>query len=100
MFTSARVGYASEAGSRLYVTHDGGGSWSPRSPAGVSDFAVAGGEVYAVFARNRFERSPVSASSWHGVTLPVRFRFIVSLAAQRAGRSGFWARSVMCAQAT
>jgi photosystem II stability/assembly factor-like uncharacterized protein len=81
-FTSARVGYAAEAGSRLYVTHDGGNSWRARSPAGVSDFAVADGDVYAVFSRNRFERSPVSASSWRAVALPVKLRFLVALAAQ------------------
>ena len=81
-FTSARVGYAAEAGSRLFVTHDGGSSWAPRSPAGLSEFAVGGGDVYAVFSPNRFERSPVSEHSWHTVTLPVKFRFLVSLAAQ------------------
>jgi hypothetical protein len=48
----------------------------------VSDFAVAGGEVYAIFSRNRLERSPVSTGSWHAVKLPVKFRFIVSLTAE------------------
>jgi photosystem II stability/assembly factor-like uncharacterized protein len=81
-FTSARVGYAAETGSRLYVTSDGGRTWRPRSPAGVVQFAVDGGDVYAVFSRSRFERTPVSGGSWHTVRLPVRFRFVVSLTAE------------------
>jgi photosystem II stability/assembly factor-like uncharacterized protein len=81
-FASARVGYSFEVGSRLYVTHDGGGSWRPRSPTGVSDLAVGGGDLYAIFSRNHFGRSAVSTSSWHAVMLPVKVRFLVSLAAR------------------
>lgn len=81
-FVSRRVGYAFEMGSRLYVTHDGGVSWSLRSPAGVSGVAVGGGDIYATFSGKRFERTPVSGGSWHPVKLPTRFRFLVSLAAQ------------------
>lgn len=81
-FVSPRVGYAFEMGSRLYATHDGGVSWSPRSSAGVSGVAVGGGDIYATFSGKRFERTPVSGGSWHPVKLPTRFRFLVSLAAQ------------------
>jgi hypothetical protein len=77
-FTSSRVGYASEAGSRVYVTHDGGNTWHPWSQAGVADVAVASGRVYAIFKQNRFEWSSASAHSWHTVKLPVKLRFLVS----------------------
>ena len=80
-FTSPRVGYAAEAGSRLYVTHDGGNRWRPRSPAGVSYFTMAGGDVYALFSRSRFGRSALGRSAWHAVKLPAGLR-LVSLAAR------------------
>jgi len=94
-FTSARVGYAFESGGQLYVTHDGGKSWRAWSPAGVTDAAVGGGEAYAVFTKYRrsqagnfvpaslrVARKSVSASSWHTVKLPVRFRYPVFVAAR------------------
>jgi hypothetical protein len=43
--------------------------------------AVGGGDIYAPFSGTRFERTPVSGSSWHTVKLPTRFRVLVSLAA-------------------
>jgi photosystem II stability/assembly factor-like uncharacterized protein len=84
-FASARVGYLVGRGGRLYVTHDGGSSWLLSAPAGVRNVAVGGGDVYVIAGRNRYERSPIARRSWHAVSLPVRFRFLVSLAAR--GRS-------------
>jgi hypothetical protein len=80
-FANARVGYALDGG-RLYATQDGGTSWRRWGPTGVMDVAVGGGDVYVLVRRSHFERSPISKSSWHAVTLPVRFRFLVSLAAR------------------
>jgi len=81
-FTGAHLGYAFEAGSRLYVTHDGGDTWRPRSAKGVTDVALDGRHLYAVFARRRFERSAASTASWRATRLPVRLRFLVSVAAR------------------
>jgi photosystem II stability/assembly factor-like uncharacterized protein len=78
-FVSSRLGYL--VGDRLYVTHDGGTRWRPWGPDGIRDVVVGGGDVYAL-ARNRVERSPISTNSWRTLPLPVRFRFLVSLAAR------------------
>jgi photosystem II stability/assembly factor-like uncharacterized protein len=80
-FANARVGYSSDGG-RLYVTHDGGTSWRSWGPRSVTNIAVGGGDVDVLVRRSHFERSPISKSSWHAVALPVRFRFLVSLAAR------------------
>jgi len=64
----------------LYVTRDGGTSWRRSGPKHVRDVAVGGGEVYAI-VRNHFERSSVARSSWHEVELPVKTRFLASIAA-------------------
>jgi photosystem II stability/assembly factor-like uncharacterized protein len=94
-FTSARTGYAFEPTGRLYVTHDGGNRWLPWSPANVTDVAIGGGEVYAVFTRYRrdeyghfvpaswhVQHRSASGGTWHVVELPVRFRFPISVAAR------------------
>jgi hypothetical protein len=96
-FVGPRVGYL--LGGSLYVTHDGGTIWRPWGPAGVTDIAVGGGDVYALVSRSRFERSPISTSSWHTVTLPARFRFLVSLAA-RGRTSGSSGRRATCVPVT
>jgi len=84
-FANARVGYLVGRGGRLYDTRDGGTSWRPSGPAGVSKVAVGGGDVYFIVGRKRFERFPIARSSWHAVSLPVRFRFLVSLATRGRG---------------
>jgi photosystem II stability/assembly factor-like uncharacterized protein len=80
-FATARLGYLVADG-HVYVTRDGGVSWRPSGPTRVLNIALAGGNVYAISGR-RFERSPMSRNSWRTVSLPVRFRFLVSLAARR-----------------
>lgn len=84
-FANARDGYAFERGSRLYVTHDGGASWRPSGPSGVSNLAVGGRNVYVAFSRNRVERSSLAASDWRALALPVSLHQLVSLSAR--GRS-------------
>jgi hypothetical protein len=79
-FTSARVGYLA-AGGRLYVTHDGGTGWHPAGLAHVREVATGGGDVYAL-GRDEFERASIAKSSWHAVSLPVHYRFLVSVAAR------------------
>jgi len=81
-FANARVGFVVGAG-RLYVTRDGGTSWRPWGPRGVTEAAVGGGDVYVlIWRKNRLERSPIARSSWRAVPLPVRYRFLVSVAAR------------------
>lgn len=60
-FADARVGYAYDRGS-LYVTRDGGASWSA-AERHVTQFAVAGGYVYATTPQG-LERSPVARDAW------------------------------------
>ena len=84
-FANARDGYAFEPGSRLYVTHDGGATWRPSGASGVSDLDVGGRNVYVVLSRNRVERSSLEARKWHPLSMPVRFRQLVSVSAR--GRS-------------
>lgn len=80
---NAHLGYVFVPGARLYVTRDGGASWRTWGPTGVTDIAMGGGDVYALIGRkNRFERSPIPQRSWHAVPLPVRYRFLVSVAAR------------------
>ena len=82
-FVNAQVGYVFVPGGRLYVTRNGGASWRPGTPAHVSDLAIGGGDVYVLGRRqSRFERSPISRSAWQAVSLPVRSRLVVSLAAR------------------
>ena len=94
-FTSAHVGYAFETGGQLYVTRDGGNEWRSWSPARVTDVAVGGGDVYAVFTKyhrnqeghfvfdySRLKRRSVSGDSWHAIQLPVTFSNPISVAAE------------------
>ncbi|MFI5415335.1 MAG: WD40/YVTN/BNR-like repeat-containing protein [Candidatus Lutacidiplasmatales archaeon] len=78
-FVNSRLGYL--LGGRLYITTDGGTSWHPSGPRGGREFAVGGRDVY-VLSKNRLVRSPIGRSSWQTVPLPVRYRFVVSLAAR------------------
>ena len=78
-FVNARLGYLVSPGGRLYVTHDGGTRWHLWGPDPVGKVAVGGGDIYAL-ARGHFERASIANGSWHGIPLPVRFRFLVSLA--------------------
>lgn len=78
-FVNARLGYL--LGGRLWVTHDGGTSWSPTGPKDVLRVALGERDIY-VLSKNRFERSRLGRSSWQTVPLPVRYRFLVSLAAR------------------
>jgi len=80
-FVNAHLGYLVSPRGRLYVTHDGGTNWRPFGPKGVREVAMGGGEIY-VLSKNRFERSPLGRSAWQAVSLPVRYRFLVSLAAR------------------
>lgn len=84
VFVSSRVGYLVTPGGRLYVTHDGGTGWAPTGLGHVREVAAGGGDVYAL-GRNDLERASSGGSSWHAVSLPVRYRFLVSVAA-RGGR--------------
>ena len=79
-FASARLGYV-VTGRGLYVTRDGGTSWHFSGLKRVLDIALGGGDVYAISGA-RFERSPMSRNSWHTIPLPVRVRFLVSVAAR------------------
>lgn len=82
-FANARLGWVVVPGGRLYVTRDGGDSWRPFGLSRVMRFVVGGRDVYALIGRSRrFERSPLSRSAWHAVPLPLRTRFLVSLAAR------------------
>lgn len=80
-FVSAHLGYLIAPAGRFYVTHDGGADWQPSGPKGVRDVAIGGGEIY-VLSKDRFERSPLDRGAWQAVSLPVRYRFLVSLAAR------------------
>jgi photosystem II stability/assembly factor-like uncharacterized protein len=77
-FVNSRLGYL--LGGRLYITHDGGTTWQPSGPKAGREFAVGDRDIY-VLSKNRLVRSPIGRSSWQTVPLPVRYRFVVSLAA-------------------
>jgi photosystem II stability/assembly factor-like uncharacterized protein len=72
VFANARDGFVfvySE--SPVYTTHDGGLSWQRTGPAAdVDAFAASGGYAYAVFGRERFQRSRVGRNSWQKLSLP------------------------------
>ncbi len=72
VFTNARDGFAYiESGTPLYATHDGGLSWQRSGPAAdVDAFAASGGYAYAVFGRERLERSPIGGNAWQRLSLP------------------------------
>jgi len=71
--------------SPLYATHDGGSTWQRQSLGAVLAFAAGGGTAYAVTARHRLERAPVSSTTWTATTLPfVPDGGIVSLAVRRS----------------
>ena len=78
-FLNARLGYV--LAGRLWITHDGGTTWRPTGPKDVLRLAVGGRAVY-VLSKSRFERSPIGRSSWQTVSVPVRHRVLVSLAAR------------------
>jgi photosystem II stability/assembly factor-like uncharacterized protein len=64
VFANASDGFAflQDGDSPLYVTHDGGSTWSA-SLSRVTDVAVGGGRVFAI-ASNEIERSPVGREAW------------------------------------
>jgi len=81
VFANASIGYVVGPGGRLYVTRDGGDSWRSAGAVHMHKIVVAGGDVYGL-SRNRLERSPVAKNAWHSISLPVRLRFVVSVAAR------------------
>ncbi len=76
VFTNAREGFAYvPAETPLYATHDGGLTWQRSGlVADVHAFATAGGYAYAVFGRERFQRSPVGRNAWQKLSLPFSTR--------------------------
>ena len=85
VFANARDGFAyvRYGTSPLYVTHDGGESWSAGPRGGVLGFAVGGGNAYVAIRRLGLERSPVSRDDWR-LALRLETQYPVGLAARGA----------------
>jgi photosystem II stability/assembly factor-like uncharacterized protein len=81
VFANPYDGFAYVRGAgRLYVTRDGGRTWRPTGSGAVTDVAVGAGDVYAIFGRNRLERSPLSRGRWRVLTPPGSPQWLLSLA--------------------
>ncbi len=65
-FADARDGYAYEP--QLWITHNGGRTWTSNRSFGANELAIAGGFVYAVaktgVAASQLMRSPVAHNDW------------------------------------
>ena len=81
VFADDRNGYAfvlTGLKNTLYATHNGGKTWHRQPVGSLLALATAAGDVYAVTARcspekcthYRFERAPVSSSTWTASALP------------------------------